>query len=263
MFEKLKRCLQLWYRPQRSPFLNFFISIFQRVKHLISSSFFSSNTQDASDPDMDLPNKLHLLQTAEGIRRAGHPDWFQLVGLLHDMGKIMFLWGTSDDGQDGTSGGSDAKQWALGGDTFVVGCRIPDSAVVFPQFNPLNPDMQDFRYNTVHGMYQPHCGLDQLCFAWGHDEYMYRMLVANETTIPPEGLDMIRYHSAYPMHDKGAYKHLLQPSDEDRLEWVRLFNRFDLYTKDGDNDIRENMDELWPYYQRLLEKYGLDGALKW
>jgi inositol oxygenase len=28
---------------------------------------------DASDPDMDLPNKLHLLQTAEGIRRAGHP----------------------------------------------------------------------------------------------------------------------------------------------------------------------------------------------
>lgn len=37
---------------------------------------------DASDPDLDLPNKLHLLQTAEGIRRAGHPDWFQLVGLL-------------------------------------------------------------------------------------------------------------------------------------------------------------------------------------
>ena len=37
---------------------------------------------DASDPDLDLPNKLHLLQTAEGIRHAGHPDWFQLVGLL-------------------------------------------------------------------------------------------------------------------------------------------------------------------------------------
>lgn len=28
---------------------------------------------DASDPDLDLPNKLHLLQTAEGIRRSGHP----------------------------------------------------------------------------------------------------------------------------------------------------------------------------------------------
>lgn len=39
---------------------------------------------DASDPDLELPNKLHLLQTAEGIRRAGHPDWFQLTGLLHE-----------------------------------------------------------------------------------------------------------------------------------------------------------------------------------
>jgi hypothetical protein len=32
------------------------------------SNFF----QDASDPDLDLPNKIHLLQTAEGIRRAGY-----------------------------------------------------------------------------------------------------------------------------------------------------------------------------------------------
>lgn len=157
---------------------------------------------DASDPDLDLPNKLHLLQTAEGIRRAGHPDWFVLVGLLHDMGKIMFLWGSGDDGLDGYS--PNGKQWALGGDTFVVGCQIPDDGVVFPQFNHLNPDMHNPLYQTPNGMYQPHCGLDNLCFAWGHDEYMYRMLVANNSSIPKEGLDMIRYHSAYPMHDKGA-----------------------------------------------------------
>ena len=210
---------------------------------------------------MDLPNKLHLLQTAEGIRRAGHPDWMQLVGLLHDMGKIMFLWGTGEDGQDGYS--PRGKQWALGGDTFVVGCKIPDDAVVFPQFNCLNPDMNDSRYNTLHGLYEPNCGLDQLCWAWGHDEYMYRMLVANNTPIPREGLDMIRYHSAYPMHDKGAYRHLLKPEDEERLEWIRLFNRFDLYTKDAGNDLRQNMNELWPYYRELLHKYGLGGSLKW
>ena len=218
--------------------------------------------QDASDPDLDLPNKLHLLQTAEGIRRAGHPDWMQLTGLLHDMGKIMFLCGTSVDYQDG--GIPQGKQWALGGDTFVVGCRIPDDAVVFPQFNTLNPDMSNPAYNTEYGMYEAHCGLDQLCFAWGHDEYMWRMLVANQTTIPREGLDMIRYHSAYPMHDKGAYRHLLRKQDdEERLEWIKLFNRFDLYTKDGGNDIRGNLDELWPYYSGLLDKYGLSGKLKW
>lgn len=69
----------------------------------LSSLSFIAFCKDASDPDLDLPNKLHLLQTAEGIRRAGHPDWFVLVGLLHDMGKIMFLWGTGEDGQDGYS----------------------------------------------------------------------------------------------------------------------------------------------------------------
>lgn len=116
---------------------------------------------------------IHMLQTAEGIRRAGHPDWMQLVGLIHDMGKIMFLWGTPEDGQIGTAEG---PQWALGGDTWVVGCRIPD-CTVFPEFNALNPDMQNDRYNTELGIYQPQCGFENLQFAYGHDEYLYRMLV--------------------------------------------------------------------------------------
>lgn len=219
------------------------------------------NYVDASDPDLDLPNLLHLLQTAEGIRRAGHPDWLQLTGLLHDMGKIMFLWGNGEDGQDGYN--PNGKQWALGGDTFVVGCEIPDDAVVFPEFNKINPDMNDARYNTKYGIYEEHCGLDKLMFAWGHDEYMYRMLVANDCKIPQAGLDMIRYHSAYPMHDKGAYKHLLRPEDEKRLDWVRLFNKFDLYTKDESNDLRATIEDLLPYYMELLQKYGLDGSLKW
>ena len=46
---------------------------------------------DSSDPDVSLPNFVHMLQTAEGIRKAGHSDWFQVIGLIHDMGKIMFL----------------------------------------------------------------------------------------------------------------------------------------------------------------------------
>jgi hypothetical protein len=46
------------------------------------------------------PNLVHMLQTAEAMRSAGHPDWFQLVGLLHDMGKIMFLWGDRETGQE-------------------------------------------------------------------------------------------------------------------------------------------------------------------
>ena len=44
---------------------------------------------DESDPDLDLPNIIHAYQTAESIR-LDHPneDWFQLVGLVHDLGKV-------------------------------------------------------------------------------------------------------------------------------------------------------------------------------
>ena len=46
---------------------------------------------DESDPDIDLPNIIHAFQTAEQIR-AKHPDkeWFHLVGLIHDLGKVFF-----------------------------------------------------------------------------------------------------------------------------------------------------------------------------
>lgn len=210
---------------------------------------------DASDPDSSLPNLEHMLQTAEGIRAAGHPDWFQLVGLLHDMGKLQYLWGASEDGQEGTA---DGDQWALGGDTWVVGCRIPDS-VVFPEFNSKNPDMADARYNTEFGMYEPNCGMKNLEFAWGHDEYLYRMLVHNKTTIPAEGLAMIRYHSCYPWHKEKEYTHLMAEGDAELLDWVLEFNKFDLYTK---ADTRPDVAQLWPYYQTLIDKY-LPGKLDW
>lgn len=42
----------------------------------------------------DLPNIYHAFQTAERIREK-HPDedWFHLIGLIHDMGKIMAMHG--------------------------------------------------------------------------------------------------------------------------------------------------------------------------
>lgn len=75
------------------------------------------------------------------------------------------------------------------------------------------------------------------------------MLVANDTLIPKEGLAMIRFHSAYPWHDKGEYRHLMSPGDEELEHWVKQFNTFDLYTKDQDNSL--DVDVLWPYYQVL------------
>src|SRR5262245_46264500 len=41
---------------------------------------------DDSDPDIDLGQIEHALQTAEAIRAAGHPRWFVVSGLIHDLG---------------------------------------------------------------------------------------------------------------------------------------------------------------------------------
>lgn len=36
----------------------------------------------------------HLLQTAEAMRRDGKPDWMQVTGLVHDLGKLLFMFGS-------------------------------------------------------------------------------------------------------------------------------------------------------------------------
>lgn len=33
----------------------------------------------------------HLLQTAEAIRLDGKPEWMQVVGLVHDLGKLLYF----------------------------------------------------------------------------------------------------------------------------------------------------------------------------
>lgn len=209
---------------------------------------------DVSDPDLDLPNVQHLIQSAEAIRNDNRPDWMQLVGLIHDLGKVMYLWGSDEDGT------SQAEQWGLVGDVFVVGAKLPDSCV-YPEFNNLNPDMQDERYNTELGIYEEGCGLDNLDLAWGHDEYLYQVLTNHPTNkIPLEGMVMIRYHSFYPWHTGGSYKRLLNRDDQKYLDWVKDFNQYDLYSK---NTKIYNMEEIKAHYFPLIAKYIGTDPVRW
>ena len=48
-------------------------------------------------------------------------------------------------------------------------------------------------FSTKYGIYEPNCGLDKVTMSWGHDEYLYQVLVNHGATIPEEGLAMIRY----------------------------------------------------------------------
>jgi len=209
---------------------------------------------DVSDPDLDLPNVQHLIQSAEAIRADNRPDWMQLVGLIHDLGKVMYLWGCDEDGT------SQAEQWGLVGDVFVVGCALPDT-LVYPEFNKLNPDMHDERYNTPNGIYKPGCGIDNLHLAWGHDEYLYKVLEHHKgNKIPKAGMVMIRYHSFYPWHSEGSYAQFADSNDEQYKEWVTDFNKYDLYTK---SEQTYRLEEIKGHYAPIAEKYLGDGPIFW
>jgi len=196
---------------------------------------------DDSDPDINLPQIEHLLQTAEAIRRDGHPRWFILTGLIHDLGKILCLFGE--------------EQWAVVGDTFPLGCRFSDK-IVFPEFFADNPDSNVAEYSTRLGIYEEGCGLDNVTMSWGHDEYLYHVM---KDHLPEPALYMIRYHSFYPAHREGEYNELMNDHDRQMFEWVRSFNPYDLYTK---SEERVDVEELKPFYDDLINEY-LPGKLSW
>lgn len=78
-------------------------------------------------------------------------------------------------------------------------------------------------FSTEYGIYEKNCGLENVLMSWGHDEYLYQVLKHNGTTIPEEGLYMIRFHSFYPWHTGGDYKHLTNEKDESMMKWVLEF----------------------------------------
>jgi inositol oxygenase len=181
---------------------------------------------DESDPDTSLSQIEHLLQSAEAIRRDGKPRWMQLTGLIHDLGKLLFFFGAQG-------------QWDVVGDTFPVGCAFDDRIIYSSDSFKGNPDYGHEIYGTKFGIYSPGCGLDNMMLSWGHDEYLYHV-VKDQSTLPPEALAIIRYHSFYPWHSAGAYMEFMDEKDYAMLEAVRAFNPYDLYSKSDDiPDLQE------------------------
>ncbi len=166
---------------------------------------------DYSDPDLGLSQLCHALQTAEAIRADNHPRWLILTGLIHDLGKILYLFGE--------------PQWAVVGDTFPLGCLFSDQ-IIFSEFFVNNPDYNNPDYQTKTGIYSLHCGLDNVYMSWGHDEYLYQVV---KDYLPEVASYIIRYHSFYAQHQYKAYDFLLSDYDREMFEWVELFSKYDLY----------------------------------
>jgi inositol oxygenase len=218
-----------------------FLGLNRRKMGVWEAMEYLNNLVDDSDPDTDLSQLQHLLQTSEHIRADGHPRWFILAGLVHDLGKMLCLWGE--------------PQWAVVGDTFPTGCRY-SSKIVFPRFFEANPDSQNPRYQSLLGIYEEGCGLDKVQISWGHDEYIYQV---TKNYLPEEALYMLRYHSFYPWHREGEYQYLTNAHDREMLPWVQKFNPYDLYTK---SHAKPDVDALRPFYEELIAEY-FPAKLNW
>jgi len=97
-----------------------YFSLKKGKKTVWEAAEFLNTLVDDSDPDTDLTQIEHLLQTSEAIRRDGHPRWMVLVGFLHDLGKCLCLYGE--------------PQWGVVGDTFPIGCEWSKDIVFYEYF---------------------------------------------------------------------------------------------------------------------------------
>jgi len=201
-----------------------------------------NNFIDVSDPDVDIPNLQHAYQTAERLRKMGMPDWLQLTGLIHDIGKILYIKGSD------TNGTSIKEQWSIVGDTYILGYRLPDT-LIYPELNKYVK-----KEDTIN-IYNKNCGLDNCYITYGHDEYLYSVLKFNETKLPPEALYIIRYHSLYTWHTHDSYDYLESEYDKAMKGYVKLFNLSDLYSKDSHIFSSHEINELNKYYQPIIDKY--------
>ncbi len=211
-----------------------FTTLNRREMSVWDAMDFLNTLVDDSDPDTDLSQIEHLMQTAEAARKDAQPRWFILTALIHDLGKILCLFGE--------------RQWAVVGDTFPVGCAWSDQ-IVYPEFFAANPDSGVPLYQTELGIYERHCGLRNVHLSWGHDEYLYHVV---KDYLPEPALYMIRYHSFYSAHRHGAYTNLMTPRDREMFDWVRKFNPYDLYSKGSERPV---VSALRPFYDELISEY--------
>lgn len=200
---------------------------------------------DPSDPDVDVPNSIHAYQTAERIRKIyPYNKELQIVGLIHDLGKVLFTFGE--------------KNWCVVGDTYVLGCEFPKSIIYY---DCLKKNM-DFNKYDKYGIYEKGCGLDKLYISYGHDEYLYQVLKKNKEKhcISEKYMNVIRYHSFYPWHSKNEYRDFMKKDDYKILNDVIHFNKFDLYSKEDDKILITK--EIKNYYNSLLDEF-FNSELLW
>jgi inositol oxygenase len=166
-------------------------------------------------------------------------EWLQLIGFIHDLGKIMLL----------DEFGS-LPQWSVVGDTFPVGISLSSNFVFYDKKYYLgNKDLNN-------DIYKNYIGFNNVIFSWGHDEYLAHLLEENKTNLPKEAIYIIRYHSFYSWHTPRngfrGYSKLANDYDWYMLPLLKLFQKSDLYSK---NNKMLDINNIKKKYNKSIIKY--------
>lgn len=261
-----------YVQSMRSRFLNFSLgkaSLFEALEglHAFPANPFHAWFCDDSDSYSSLGTSPSLrtlcFLMAETAREEGLPDWVQLVALFHELGEYVKIMDPDNTGEMAES----LYDWTISSRSRVVGCRVPNQAT-FSEFRHLNTDGEDSKYNTETGVYQSHCGLENVSLMWSGCEYLYYLLKHNEVCLPNEGLAMIRYFLLGDWHEQHAYNAIANEEDEDLLPFVSEFDALRRRVRLNCMDCTDISDEqcrvLWEsHYANIAAKYDCDHVFDW
>jgi len=176
-------------------------------------------------------------------------DWLPLIGLIHDLGKVLILnqWGG-------------LPQHFVVGDTYPLGAPLHPSVVLYDcHYHDSNNDI-----NGSVCQYYNNIGFDNMTFTFSHDNYLANLLKWN-SFLPDYAIYIVKFHSFYPFHTPPINKargYTQYACDKDwyYLPLLKLFQSADLYSKK--TDVPTVTKAMTAYYKELTDKY-IPGNFWW
>lgn len=161
-------------------------------------------------------------------------------------GMLFLLW---TDEENAVLRNISPSEWLVLVSTWITGQVIP-SQIPYPELNTLNTDHRKEENKSS-------LSFDTITLPWTPDEYLYRVLRHNTTSLPSEALSAVRLWSLRLWYETNCYESL---NDDETKEWLQKVAK---YTSSSKEKMKAVVPEhLLPYYLGLAHKY-LPMELEW
>ena len=225
-----------------SEYNNLFLQSYKNFYSIQDCLNICDSIYDPSDPDISMSQTTHAFQTALGALENGFDEQMVVIGLIHDLGKIIHpLLGIS--------------MTYLVGDSYPFGCPFETDSIIYSDSFTNNSDLENDAFQREYGIYYKNCGFDKMLFT-GHDEMIYQSLLLSQTNLTKEYLYVVRYHSFYSWHSSNGYQKYANEFDIQNKDLLQQFQKLDLYTKKNQDISIQQKEKILNIVKKYLP-YGL------